>query len=94
MKSKIIEIPTCVRVTTFGEFKEALRTVDVSAIYNHVFEARLRIRKGKSDFAIWLGENLGKQELASKIELIDSYMYSLEGLRNKLVNLCEKEPDQ
>jgi hypothetical protein len=92
MKSNIIEIPTCVRVTTFDEFKEALKTVDVSAIYNHVFEARLRIRKGKSDFAIWLGENLGKLELADKIELIDSYMYSLEGLRNKLVELCEEEP--
>ena len=94
MNSKIIEIPTCVRVTTFDAFKEALRTVDVSAIYNHVFEARLRVRKGKSDFAIWLGENLGKQELANKIELIDSYMYSLEGLRNKLVEICEREPAQ
>lgn len=91
MKSKIIEIPTCVRVNTFDEFKEALRTVDVSAIYNHVFEARLRIRKGKSDFALWLKEALGRQELASKIELLDSYMYSLEGLRNKLVELCDKE---
>lgn len=91
MKSKIIEIPTCVRVTTFDEFKEALRTVDVSAIYNHVFEARLRIRKGKSDFALWLKEALGRQDLASKIELLDSYMYSLEGLRNKLVELCDKE---
>ena len=43
---------------------------------------------------IWIGEILGKQKLASKIELIDSYMYSLEGLRNKLVNLCEKEPEE
>ena len=94
MKSKIIEITTCVKVTTFDEFKEALRTVDVSAIYNHVFEARLRIRKGKSDFALWLKEALGKQELASKIELLDSYMYSLEGLRNKLVELCERESEQ
>jgi hypothetical protein len=94
MKSKIIEITTCVRVTTFDEFKEALRTVDVSAIYNHVFEARLRIRKGKSDFALWLEEALGRHELASKIELLDSYMYSLEGLRNKLVELCEREPEQ
>ena len=94
MKSEIIEIPTGVRVTTFEEFKKALKIVDVSAIYNHVFEARLRIRKGKSDFALWLEETLGNQELASKIELIDSYMYSLEGLRNTIVELCEKEPEE
>ena len=94
MKSQIIEIPTGVKVTTFNEFTEALKTVDVSVIYNHVFEARLRIRKGRSDFALWLEETQGKQELAGKIELIDSYMYSLEGLRNKIVELCEKEQEQ
>lgn len=93
MKSTIIEIPTGVRVTTFGEFKKALKTVDVSAIYNHVFEARLRIRKGRSDFALWLEEALGRQELASKIESVDSYMYSLEGLRNKLVEICERDSE-
>jgi hypothetical protein len=94
MESTIIEIPTGVRVTTLKEFTEALKTVDVSAIYNHVFEARLRIRKGKSDIALWLEETQGKHELAGKIELIDSYMYSLEGLRNKIVELCEKEPGE
>jgi hypothetical protein len=91
MKSRIIEVPTDVSVTTFQEFKEALITIDASAIYNHTFEARLRIRKGRSDFSAWLEEALGKKELAGKFEMIDSYMYSLEGLRTKLLELCEEE---
>jgi hypothetical protein len=94
MKSKIIEVPTDVSVTTFEEFTEALKTVDASAIYNHIFEVRLRVRKGRSDFSLWLEEVLGRKELADKIEMIDSYMYSLEGLRNKLVELCEQDPQQ
>lgn len=93
MKSRIIEVPTGVRVCTFQEFKEALKTIDASAIYNHTFEARIRIRRGKSDFSIWLEEVLGKKELAAKFEMVDSYMYSLEGLRNKLLELCEIEAE-
>jgi len=91
MKSRIIEVPTDVRVSTFREFKEALKTIDASAIYNHIFEARLRVRRGRSDFSIWLEEALSKKELARKFEMVDSYMYSLEGLRNKLLELCEGE---
>lgn len=94
MKSIIIEVPTDVSVSSFQEFKGALKQIDISAIYNHIFEARLRVRKGRSDFSIWLEETPGKQELAKNFEAVDSYMYSLEGLRNKLLELCEGEAEQ
>jgi hypothetical protein len=91
MNSKIIEIPTNIEVKTLKEFREALAVVDASAVYNHVFEARLRVRKGRSDFAIWVEEVLGLKALADRIERIDSYMYSLEGLRAKILSLCDQE---
>lgn len=91
MQSKIIEIPTGIIVKTLSEFTSALRTVDASAIYNHIFEARLRDKKGRSDFSHWFDEVLGLKELAQAIERIDSYMYSLEGLRNQLLSLCKQE---
>lgn len=94
MKSRIIEVPTDVSVSSFQEFKEALKRIDASAIYNHIFEARLRVRKGRSDFSIWLEEALGRKELAQNFEAIDTYMYSLDGLRNKLLELCEGEAEQ
>jgi len=93
MKSKIIEVQTDIGVSTFQGFREALKIVDASAIYNHIFEARLRVRRGRSDFSIWLEGVLGKKKLAVKFEMIDSYMYSLEGLRNKLLELCEVEAE-
>ncbi|MBN2482789.1 MAG: hypothetical protein JXD21_01145 [Candidatus Omnitrophica bacterium] len=91
MQSHIIEVPTGVSVANLAEFVEALKTTDASAIYNHVFEARLRDRLGRSDFALWIEQVLGRKELADKFEMIDSYMYSLEALRIKLLDLCQGE---
>jgi len=34
---------------------------------------------------------LGLRGLADKIEKIDCYMYSLEDLRAKIIDLCERE---
>lgn len=89
MKSKIINVPTGIQVNNLEEFVNALKKVDASAIYNHIFEARLRVRKGRTDFSVWIEEILGMKDLAGAIEMIDSYMYSLEGLRQKLLELCE-----
>ena len=91
MKSRIIEVPTNIEVGTLKEFREALAIVDASAIYNHIFEARMRVRKGKSDFALWLEEVKGLSDLADQIENVDAHMYSLEGLRVRLLELCDAE---
>ena len=91
MKSKIIEIPTRLRAQSLQEFRDGLAAVDASAVYNHIFEARLRGRRGRSDFSIWFEEVLGLSQLASDIEQIDAYMYSLEGLREKILFLCDRE---
>ncbi|MBU0709097.1 MAG: hypothetical protein KJ793_00070 [Candidatus Omnitrophica bacterium] len=91
MKSTIIEVPTGIVVKSLSEFTAALKIVDASAIYNHIFEARMRDRLGKTDFSIWLESSLGLKGLADKIEVLDSYMYSLESLREKLLQLSLAE---
>ena len=91
MNSRIIEIPTGIRANNLKEFSECLKIIDASAIYNHIFEARLRDKRGISDFAEWFRQTLGMRELADKIENIDCYMYSLEELRTTLLGLCELE---
>jgi len=90
MKSRIIEVPTGLSASSLGEFRDILKVVEASAIYNHIFEARFRVKKGKSDFAFWLDDEIKAHDLAEKIDMIDAYMYSLEGLRAKLISLCNK----
>jgi len=91
MTSKIIEIPTGLSANTLDEFADILEKVDASAIYNHIFEARMRGNKGRTDFSIWFEDILGKHELAEKLEMLDSYMFSLENLRLKILDLCKAE---
>jgi hypothetical protein len=91
MNSRMIEVPTGVKANSLEDFTEKLKKIDASAIYYHTFEARMRVRRGRSDFALWLKEVLGLKDLADNIEKIDCYMYSLEGLRNKIVEMCGRE---
>ena len=91
MKSRVMEISTGISVDNLADFIEVMKTIHASVIYNHIFEARLRLKKGKSDFSIWLDEGIGLGGLAEKIEKMDCYMYSLEDLRAKIITLCEME---
>ena len=42
MQSRVLEIPTGVKVRTLAEFRNALTTVDIAVVYVHVVEARGR----------------------------------------------------
>jgi hypothetical protein len=81
IQSRIVEIPTGIRVRTLEEFRNALLDVDVSAIYFHLVEARMRLGRGQNDFAAWLEHGLGLQALAAKVRAVDPYAGSLERAR-------------
>lgn len=90
MQSRIIAVPTGLQARTLTEFREILATADISAIYYHIFEARLRLGKKKDDFSRWLEEQLNLSALAGKISKLDFYMTSLETIRHRLIKLCDE----
>jgi hypothetical protein len=55
-----------------------------------MFEAKLRLGKGKNDFSAWIESSLDEPELAAEISRINPYTYTLEGLRLSLIQLIEK----
>ncbi|HEY4613044.1 MAG TPA: DUF5752 family protein [Bacteroidota bacterium] len=71
-----------------SEFAAVLKEVSVGSLYYHIFEAKLRLEKGENDFSRWFRDQ-GKIELADKVTRLDPYTYTLEGLRNKLLQLVE-----
>lgn len=89
IQSRIVEIPTGTQVRTLQEFRDALLEVDVSAIYFHLVEARLRLGRGQNDFAAWLDSGLDLPELAAKVRAVDPYAGSLERTRARLIQLCD-----
>jgi hypothetical protein len=88
MRSAIIEVPSGVSARTLEEFRDGLRRVDVSAIYFHFFEPR-----GRADPAApaeWLEDELGEEALAAQVRRLNPYISSLDGLRERLVAMCDQ----
>jgi hypothetical protein len=82
-------LPTPYTAHDLGEFTEVLRKVTIDSIYFHIYESRLRLQKGTNDFSIWISDTLGEKELADKIAGIDPYVYTLENLRNRIIEQVE-----
>jgi hypothetical protein len=94
MKSEIVEIPLEKEARNLREFTSVLEDIHASAIYYHIFEARIRVRRGRNDFSSWLDDILGFHDLGESIEKIDFYMHSLETLRARILELCYEELDR
>ncbi len=90
IQSRIVEIPTGIRAATLQELRDVLLEVDLSAIYYHLMEARMRLGRGQNDFAAWLKDGLGLPALAAKVQAVDPYAGSLERTRSRLVQLCDE----
>jgi trehalose synthase-fused probable maltokinase len=90
IQSRIVEVPTGIRAATLQEFRDVLLEVDLSAIYFHFMEARMRLGRGQNDFAAWLRDGLGLPALAAKVQAVDPYAGSLERTRSRLVQLCDE----
>ncbi len=89
IQSRLVEIPTGLRAGTLQEFRDVLLEVDLTAIYYHLMESRMRLGRGQNDFAAWLERGLGLPHLAAKVQAVDPYAGSLERTRSRLVQLCD-----
>ncbi|HXZ43429.1 MAG TPA: DUF5752 family protein [archaeon] len=90
IQSQLVEIPTGLRAATLQEFRDVLLEVDLTAIYYHLMESRMRLGRGQNDFAAWVERGLGLPKLAAKFRAVDPYAGSLEQTRSRLVQLCDE----
>ncbi len=89
MQSRLVEVPTGITAETLQGFRDGVATVDASAIYYHFHAARIRRNGREGDFPIWVERELEMPELAQGLRTIDPYMFSLEQLRDRLVQICD-----
>jgi len=89
MQSRVLEIPTGLKVRTLKEFRDVLATVDSSVVYLHVVEARGRKGRRRHDFATWVEEQLGLPELAAAMARMNPFPFGLEEVRRRLLALCD-----
>jgi len=72
------------------EFQDILKKITIESIYFHMFESRLRLEHGVNDFSNWMRDELSAFELAERIDGLDPYTHTMEGLRGKLAALVEE----
>ncbi len=90
MKSLSFILPTDYVANDLAEFVDILRKITINSIYYHIFESRLRLEKGVNDFSFWIEDNFGYKALANRISSLDPYTYTMEGLREKIIDVVEK----
>jgi hypothetical protein len=93
IRSHVIDVDLGLDVWTLQEFRDSLEQVEAGAIYNHVCEARMRKGKAPGDFASWLlaKDGLDMPELAEEVVKVGRLGLGLEGVRERIVRLCDQE---
>ncbi len=87
LRSRLQTVPTGVEAWTLRDLREGLAEIDVSAIYYHLIESRRSLGRAGGGLAGWIRDELGGPRLAERVAAIDTFMYSLEDLRMKLLDV-------
>jgi len=76
---------------TLEEFRDGLKKLPHAAMQFHFLTSRLRLHLRTNDFSYWFDEMLGLRRLARSVERIDIYTNTLDGVRDRIVELVETE---
>ncbi len=87
--SDTVVMPTALVASNLPEFAAAVGEVTVHSIHYHFIEARLRLKLQSNDFSVWLEEDLGLADLGARINRIDIYTSTLEGVRQQIVRIAK-----
>lgn len=91
MAADVVVIPTPYVARNLEEFADGLRKVSVHSIYYHFIDARLRLKLNNNDFSVWLEEELDMGQAADRLNRIDIYTSTLEGVRRNILRIVEGE---
>jgi uncharacterized protein DUF5752 len=91
MAADLVVVPTPYVARNLEEFADGLRKVSIHSIYYHFIDARLRLKLNTNDFSIWLEQELDLPALADRLNRIDIYTSTLEGVRRTILRNIEAE---
>jgi hypothetical protein len=91
MAVDLVVVPTPYVARNLEEFADGLRKVSIHGIYYHFIDARLRLKLNNNDFSVWLDQELDLGSAADRINRIDIYTSTLEGVRRSILRIIEGE---
>ncbi len=72
-----------------ASFRDAVAGISIYSLYYHFIESRLHTHLEKNDFSSWIETSLGLSGLAREIGKIDINVFTLEGLRSRILKLID-----
>lgn len=87
----LVVIPTPYVARNLEEFADGLRKVSIHSIYYHFIDARLRLKLNTNDFAVWMDQELDMPQAGDRLNRIDIYTSTLEGVRRNILKVVEGE---
>ena len=91
MAAEVVVVPTPYVGRNLEEFADGLRKVSIHGIYYHFIDARLRLKLNNNDFSVWLEQELDMGQAADRLNRIDIYTSTLEGVRRSILKVIETE---
>lgn len=91
MAADLVVIPTPYVARNLEEFADGLHKVSIHSIYYHFIDARLRLKLNTNDFSAWLEQELDLGQAGSRLNRIDIYTSTLDGVRRGILKIIEGE---
>ena len=85
------DVPLGLEAETLDEFRDGLKTLSHASLQFHFMTSRLRLHLRSNDFSQWLTKELGLKELGRRVEQIDVYTNTLDGVRTRMIDLIGRE---
>ena len=85
------EVPLDFQAWTLQEFRAGLNRLGHASLQFHFITSRLRLHLRSNDFSQWFSEELQLKELARRVNQIDIYTNTLDGVRSRMTELIERE---
>jgi uncharacterized protein DUF5752 len=86
-----VTVPVGLHATTLDEFRHGIERLSHAGFYFHFISSRLRLQLQTNDFSYWLANSLGLKTLAESVNRIDIYTNTLEGTRERMLRLIDRE---
>ena len=80
-----VAIPLEAKAYTLGELVDGIQGMSLQTLHYHFINSRLRLQLRTNDFSHWIESNLDLPGLAERLNRVDSYTNTLEGVRREIL---------
>ena len=77
------------KASTLAELSDGIERLSLQTLHHHFINSRLRLQLRTNDFSHWIEESLELPALAARLNRIDFYMNTLDGVRKEVLQAIQ-----